>query len=118
MDLWMSRISTHVLDVSLGKPAKDVSVRLERREHSGAWVALFSSRTGVDGRCAQLLPANESLCPGVYRLNFDTASYFQAQEIATFYPLIELTFQVLEGESEFHIPLLLSPHGYTTYRGS
>ena len=114
----MSRISTHVLDVSLGKPAKDVSVRLERREHSGDWVALFSSRTGADGRCPQLLPANESLTAGVYRLNFDTASYFQAQEIATLYPLVEIAFQVLEGESAFHIPLLLSPYGFTTYRGS
>src|ERR1700682_3281111 len=114
----MSRISTHVLDVVLGKPAKDVSVRLERREHSGDWVALFSSRTGADGRCAQLLPANESLSAGIYRLNFDTASYFQGHEIATLYHLIEVAFQVLEGESEFHIPLLLSPYGYTTYRGS
>ena len=114
----MSRISTHILDVSLGKPAKNVSVRLERREHTGDWLVLFSSRTGSDGRCAQLLPAHESLRAGVYRLNFDTASYFQAQEIATLYPLIEVAFQVLEGESEFHIPLLLSPHGYTTYRGS
>lgn len=114
----MSRISTHVLDVSLGKPAKNVSVRLERREHSGDWVMLFSSRTGADGRCAQLLPPNESLIAGVYRLNFDTASYFQTQETATLYPLIEIAFLVLEGESEFHIPLLLSPHGYTTYRGS
>ncbi len=114
----MSRISTHVLDVSLGKPANDVSVRLERREHSGEWAVLFSSRTGADGRCAQLLPPNETLIAGVYRLNFDTASYFQAQDVATLYPLIEVAFQVLEGESEFHIPLLLSPYGYTTYRGS
>ncbi len=114
----MSRISTHVLDVSLGKPAKDVSVRLERRELSGDWFVLASSRTGADGRCAQLLAANETLIPGVYRLNFDTASYFQAQDIATLYPLIEVAFHVLEGESEFHIPLLLSPYGFTTYRGS
>jgi 5-hydroxyisourate hydrolase len=114
----MSRISTHVLDVSLGKPAKDVSVRLERREHSGEWAVLFSSRTGADGRCAQLLPPNETLIVGVYRLHFDTASYFQAQDLATLYPLIEVAFQVLEGESEFHIPLLFSPYGYTTYRGS
>jgi 5-hydroxyisourate hydrolase len=114
----MSRISTHVLDVSLGKPAKDVSVRLERREHSGEWAVLFSSRTGADGRCPQLLPPNETLVAGVYRLNFDTADYFRAQDIPTLYPLIEVAFQVLEGESEFHIPLLLSPYGYTTYRGS
>ena len=114
----MSRISTHVLDVSLGKPAKDVSVRLERREQSGDWAVLFSSRTRAVGRCAQLLPPSETLVAGVYRLNFDAASYFQAQEIATLYPLIEVAFQVLEGESEFHIPLLLSAYGYTTYRGS
>src|ERR1700719_384622 len=113
----MSRISTHVLDISLGQPAKDVSVRLERREQSGDWVALFSARTGADGRCAQLLPPNETLVAGVYRLNFDAVSYFQAQEVATLYPLIEIAFQVLEGESEFHIPLLLSTNGYTTYRG-
>src|ERR1700681_3728618 len=114
----MSRISTHVLDVVLGKPAKDVSVRLERREHSGDWVALFSSRTGPDGGAPQMRPANRGVTAGVYLLNFDAASYFQAQEIATLYPLIEVAFQVLEGESEFHIPLLLSPYGYTTYRGS
>jgi 5-hydroxyisourate hydrolase len=114
----MSRISTHVLDMSLGKPAKDVSIRLERRELSGDWHLLASSRTGADGRCTQLLPANQALVAGVYRLNFDAASYFQAQDIATLYPLIEVAFQVLEGESDFHIPLLLSPNGYTTYRGS
>jgi 5-hydroxyisourate hydrolase len=114
----MSRISTHVLDVSLGKPAKDLSVRLERREQSGDWVVLFSSRTGADGRCAQLLPPNETLVAGVYRLNFDAARYFLTQKAKTLYPFIEVAFQVLEGESEFHIPLLLSPYGYTTYRGS
>jgi len=114
----MNRISTHVLDVSLGKPAKDVSVRLERRQQSGDWVVLFSSRTGPDGRCAQLLPPNETLVAGVYRLNFDAARYFLTHKAKTLYPYIEVAFQVFEGESEFHIPLLLSPYGYTTYRGS
>jgi 5-hydroxyisourate hydrolase len=114
----MSRISTHVLDLAQGKPAKDVPVRLERREHSGDWVRLGTSRTDGDGRCGELLPENEALRAGLYRLVFDTASYYRAQEAGGFYPVVEITFHVREGESHFHIPLLLSPHGYTTYRGS
>jgi 5-hydroxyisourate hydrolase len=65
-----------------------------------------------------LLPESEALRPGLYRLVFDTASYHSAQETEGFYPIVEITFHVREGESQFHIPLLLSPHGYTTYRGS
>lgn len=114
----MKRISTHVLDIAQGKPARDVAVRLERREITGAWVILGSARTDADGRCAQLLPGEDALHAGLYRLSFDTASYQHGQQIEGFYPVVEVTFQVHEGESQFHIPLLLSPHGYTTYRGS
>jgi 5-hydroxyisourate hydrolase len=115
---FMNRISTHVLDIAQGKPAKDVPVRLERLETTGGWTLLGSSRTAGDGRCGQLLPENEILRAGVYRLTFDTASYHVAQKIAALYPVVEITFQVREGESQFHLPLLLSPHGYSTYRGS
>jgi 5-hydroxyisourate hydrolase len=114
----MSGISTHVLDLAQGKPAKNVPVRLERQESSAEWRVLASSRTGADGRCAQLLPENEVLRTGTYRLAFDTSSYFLAQKTPGLYPVVEITFQVHDGESHFHIPLLLSPHGYTTYRGS
>lgn len=114
----MNRISTHVLDTAQGKPAKDVPVRLERRAPGGGWTVLSSSRTAADGRCAQLLPENEVLRPGIYRLAFDTDSYHLAQNIQGLYPVVEVTFEVRDGESHFHIPLLLSPHGYTTYRGS
>jgi 5-hydroxyisourate hydrolase len=114
----MNRISTHVLDVALGKPAANVPVRLERRRSSDDWVALSSQQTGADGRCSQLLPPNETISAGQYRLHFDTAAYFEARQTATFYPFVEVVFQVTEGQSTFHIPLLLSPHGYTTYRGS
>ena len=113
----MNRISTHVLDVAQGKPAKDVPVRLERREASD-WTVVGSSRTDDDGRCDQLLPDGEMLRAGLYRLAFDTASHYLAQRIEGLYPVVEITFQVREGETRFHIPLLLSPHGYTTYRGS
>jgi 5-hydroxyisourate hydrolase len=114
----MSRISTHVLDLARGRPATDVPVRLERRELLGDWMQLGTSRTDGDGRCTQLLPENESLPAGLYRLVFDIGSYHRSREIEGFYPVVELTFHVREGDSQFHIPLLLSPYGYTTYRGS
>ena len=114
----MMRISTHVLDIAQGRPAEDVPVRFERQEGPGGWRLLASSRTDRDGRCAQLLPEGEALTPGIYRLGFDTATYFGACKLDGMYPLVEVTFHVRGGEDRFHIPLLLSPNGYTTYRGS
>jgi 5-hydroxyisourate hydrolase len=114
----MTRISTHVLDIALGQPAKDVPVRLERRDASGIWRLLGEAHTDQDGRCSQLLPEKEALAPGLYRLGFETTAYFTARELDSLYPLVEITFHVREGEERFHIPLLLSPNGYTTYRGS
>jgi 5-hydroxyisourate hydrolase len=114
----MKRISTHILDMVHGKPAKDVPVRLERQNTRGEWRVLTAARTDQDGRCTQLLPEGEDLSAGVYRLSFDTRSYYAAQKIDTLHPVVEVTFQVRDGESHFHIPLLLGPNGYTTYRGS
>jgi 5-hydroxyisourate hydrolase len=114
----MKRISTHILDMIHGAPARDVPVRLEKQNASGDWRLLASRRTDQDGRCAQLLPEGEDLSAGVYRLIFDTGCYYTLQKIAAMYPVVEVTFQARDGESHFHIPLLLSPNGYTTYRGS
>jgi 5-hydroxyisourate hydrolase len=114
----MNRISTHILDVALGKPANDVPVRLERRDVSTGWRVLHSARTDADGRCAQLLPSDDALVPGSYRLVFDTEIYYSAQRIEALYPVVEITFHVRYDETQFHIPLLLSPNSYTTYRGS
>jgi len=114
----MTGVSTHVLDTAKGKPARDVSVRLDRQESSGEWKIVGSARTGPDGRCGQLLAEGQSLSPGTYRMAFDTESYFSAQGLRGLYPIVLVTFSVREGESHFHIPLLLSPHGYTTYKGS
>jgi 5-hydroxyisourate hydrolase len=118
MDRRMSRISTHVLDTARGKPAPGVPVRLEFQDSSGKWSLLGSAKTDQDGRCAQLLPENKKLAEGVYRLSFDTASYFSTCGVEGLYPAVEILFRVRNGESLFHIPLLLSPNGYTTYRGS
>jgi 5-hydroxyisourate hydrolase len=114
----LKRISTHVLDTMLGKPAAAVPVRLEQRDASGKWVQISSSKTDADGRCAQLLPDGKEMSGGKYRLTFGTAEYFKSQGTQGLYPVVEITFQALDGESHFHIPLLLSPNGYTTYRGS
>jgi 5-hydroxyisourate hydrolase len=113
----MNRISTHVLDVNLGTPAVGVPVHLEKREAPGHWHPLHSARTGPDGRCVQMLPTDD-LSPGIYRLVFDTANYFDELGVHALYPVVEVTFDVREGESHFHIPLLLSANGYTTYRGA
>jgi 5-hydroxyisourate hydrolase len=117
----MNRISTHILDLHRGRPAANVPVRLDRQDVEGHWHLLNSSSTDQDGRCAQLLPDGE-LAPGLYRLHFDTVQYFSTQKVGTkietLYPFVEITFHVREGESHFHIPLLLNANGYTTYRGS
>ena len=113
----MRRISTHVLDLVHGKPAANVAVRLEKQS-SRDWHLLTSARTDQDGRCPELLPDGDDLSPGDYRLIFDTGNYFELQNVATLYPVVEVRFRVRESESHFHIPLLLSPNGYTTYRGT
>src|SRR4029077_16996611 len=114
----INRVSTHVLDTVLGKPAGRGPVRMEDREKDGRWTTLGSSSTDGDGRCAQMLVESQSLTEGLYRLIFDTATYYAAQNVAGLYPVVEITFEVRKGDSQLHIPLLLSPNGYTTYRGS
>jgi 5-hydroxyisourate hydrolase len=114
----MRRVSTHVLDTARGLPAAGVRLSLERQEGSGEWRALAASRTDSDGRCRQLLPEGEMLSPGTYRLAVDTGSYYRAQGIKSLYPSVQIIFSVREGETAFHLPLLLNPYGYTTYQGS
>jgi 5-hydroxyisourate hydrolase len=112
------RITTHVLDTTKGGPAKGMLVHLERRESPGEWRLLASGLTDPDGRCSRLQPESGAVTAGLYRLSFDTAGYFAAQGVETLYPIVQVTFSVRDGEGHFHIPLLLSQHGYTTYRGS
>jgi 5-hydroxyisourate hydrolase len=114
----MKRISTHILDLMHGKPATAVPLRLEKQNSGGDWRLLTAARTDDDGRCPQLLPEGEDFSAGAYRLIFDTGSYFARQKVDGLYPVVEITFQAREGELHFHIPLLLSPNGYSTYRGS
>ncbi len=113
----MSGITTHVLDTSRGRPASGVPVVLEVRSEEG-WRELGRAATDDDGRVRQLLPAGSSLTGGSYRLTFKTETYFTNLEIEGFYPEIAIVFEVRDAAQHHHVPLLLSPFGYSTYRGS
>ena len=113
----MSAITTHVLDQSTGRPAEFVSVKLERRDAAGAWATLVERNTDADGRVRDLLAAG-ALSAGVWRLTFGTGAYFAAQGKPTFLPEVAVTFEVFDAAQHHHVPLLLSPFGFSTYRGS
>ncbi len=108
----MSPITTHVLDAASGKPAAGVSVTLERQSASGRWERLAQARTDADGRARDLLPEGHALEPGVYSLRFDTSAW------SPFFPEVVVRFRVEDPRQHFHVPLLVGPFSYTTYRGS
>jgi 5-hydroxyisourate hydrolase len=112
----MSGISTHVLDTAKGLPAQGVRAALERQSTTGSFFGIGGGITDTNGRISQLLEGGEQLEAGVYRLTFFTADYFQGQE--SFYPEVTVLFEVRDPSRHHHVPLLLSPYGYTTYRGS
>jgi 5-hydroxyisourate hydrolase len=114
----VSAITTHVLDTSLGRPAAGVGVVLEHSHPSSGWHVVGRGETDADGRLRTLVPPGEPLHVGTYRLVFDTRRYFDRIGVAAFYPVVVVTFDVAPGEPHFHVPLLLSPFGYSTYRGS
>lgn len=113
----MSTISTHILDTSLGCPAEGVPLILEARTDEG-WRPIGGGTTNADGRVVDLLRDGESLLVGIYRMSFETGIYFDAQTIRSFYPVVRVVFEVEDPDSHYHVPLLLSPYGYSTYRGS
>jgi 5-hydroxyisourate hydrolase len=112
----MSPITTHVLDTRLGAPAAGVAVVLEKLD-AGAWRPIGLGATDNDGRLTTLL-AEGSLTPGRHRLTFDTGAYFQQQGVEHFYPSVTVEFEITDPAKHHHVPLLLSPFGYSTYRGS
>ena len=113
----MSAITTHVLDTSRGQPAGGVVVLLELQSAQG-WQLLGQGTTDADGRLKSLLPADFKLVPGVYRLVFRTGDYFETQHVESFYAEVAVSFIVRAASGHYHVPLLLSPYGYSTYRGS
>lgn len=113
----MSPITTHVLDVSNGRPAAGVAVVFARSE-GNAWTEIGSGVTDADGRIKDLLRRGSKLTEGRYRLVFATGAYFAARRVPTFFPEVTIDFLVADPAVHYHVPLLLSPFGYSTYRGS
>ncbi|WVQ81528.1 hydroxyisourate hydrolase [Cryptococcus sp. DSM 104549] len=119
-----SPITCHVLDASQGKPAAGVKVALDvlsvtsPTEGFESPKTLATGATNSDGRCADLLGHETKLPAGIYKMTFYSGEYFEATRVKTFYPLVEITFSYSDPSQHYHIPLLISPFSYTTYRGS
>lgn len=112
----MSQITTHVLDTARGLPAEGVPLQLYQQTDDG-WLKLAEGTTNSDGRVGKLL-GEEALPAGIYRMHFDTAAYFSHLGTDGFYPWVDVVFTLQAGGQHYHIPLLLAPFGYSTYRGS
>lgn len=112
-----SPITTHVLDLCGGKPAAGVPIVLEHFK-DGDWEEIGRGETNADGRVSNLMHENTKLVPGEYRLVIDTGNYFSSQAVHPFHPYVSIAFRVQDQSQHYHIPLLVSPYGYATYRGS
>ncbi len=112
-----SPITTHVLDTALGLPAAGMPITLERQSGGSNYEQIGQGVTNTDGRVTDLLPAG-SISEGVYRITFNTAAYYAATGQASFYPAVSILFHISMSDQHYHVPLLLSPYGYSTYRGS
>ncbi|NXL36719.1 HIUH hydrolase, partial [Glaucidium brasilianum] len=111
-------LTTHVLNTATGLPAAGLAVWLAQLEEPGLhWTELGQRQTDGDGRCLSLLPAGQ-VKAGTYKLRFETAAYWEGLGYASFYPFVEVVFTVTEPVQKLHVPLLISPYSYTTYRGS
>jgi 5-hydroxyisourate hydrolase len=113
----VSGITTHVLDTSIGRPAAGVAVVLERRGEGESWIAVGRAETDSEGRVRSWRPAAD-VTDAIYRLTFDTRAYFSTRAVDTFFPTVTIVFAIVDARAHYHVPLLLSPFGYSTYRGS
>lgn len=114
--LKVSQITTHVLDTAVGLPGKNISIRLQAKRNN-VWQTIAQDITNADGRIPDLLPQERNLKPDTYKMVFDTGGYYKNQNLKTFYPEVEILFTTFD-ETHYHVPLLVNPFGYSTYRGS
>ena len=117
----MSQLTTHILDTTKGKPASGVTIFLFEQDPvdpvTVGWRQIAIGSTDEDGRISNLLNEGVILESGTYKMKFETKEYFEKQGLQTFYPFVEITF-IISGSEHYHVPLLLNPFGYSTYRGS
>jgi len=114
----MGQITTHILDTSRGQPAVGVTVTLSQLATDGAGTDLGHGKTDADGRLKTLVAEGAHLAAGDYRLTFDVGAYFAKDNVASFYPTVSITFRIAGTGEHYHVPLLLNPFGYSTYRGT
>ncbi|MFK7766622.1 MAG: hydroxyisourate hydrolase [Mariniblastus sp.] len=112
----MSGITSHILDTTRGKPAAGVQIELEVKLQDSEWMAAGFGTTDDDGRVSNLL--KNEFKPGEYRISFLVKEYFESQNVKSFYPTVRIEFIVEDTSEHYHVPLLLNPFGYSTYRGS
>lgn len=110
------QLSSHILDIGTGQPAPGVTVKLEKMKDSKTWIYVDEKKTDTNGRIPDFLKSGKDN-KGIYRLTFMVVDYFKAKETSSFYPFIEVVFQI-EDENHYHVPITLSPFGYSTYRGN
>ena len=111
----MMTISTHVLDTSIGRPASEVAIKLLRQQGAD-WIEVFAGVTDGDGRVPALGDVRPE--PGAWRLTFDAGGYFARRGTESFYLIVSIDFVLRSADAHYHVPLLISPFGYSTYRGS
>ncbi|XP_077984870.1 5-hydroxyisourate hydrolase-like [Glandiceps talaboti] len=112
-----SPLTTHVLDTASGRPASNLEINLHYQTSDRQWQKLSSGKTNPDGRCPGLV-TQEQFKPGIYKISFETGAYHKAQGVQGFYPYVAIVFEIHDPSQHYHVPLLLSPFGYSTYRGS
>ncbi len=112
----MSQVTTHILDTTKGKPAQGVTIILYQQQNND-WVEMANGVTNKDGRISDWLNKEVMLTFGIYKMRFLTKGYFDQLHLPTFYPYVEIIFEI-NTQEHYHIPLLLNPFGYSTYRGS
>ncbi|ODM89239.1 5-hydroxyisourate hydrolase [Orchesella cincta] len=109
-------LTSHVLDTAVGRPAVGVSITLSKYEGNG-WREISKKLTNTDGRVGNLI-SSEEFTPSRFKLTFDTLAYYESRGEKTFYPYIDVVFEIERPEEHYHVPILLSAYGYSTYRGS
>ncbi|ECL3277295.1 hydroxyisourate hydrolase [Campylobacter coli] len=114
------QLSTHILDINSGQPASNVKVELYNLDQNRQWVKISEKFTKKNGRIADFLPyeKTENRSFGVYKLKFYTKDYYISHKVDSFYPFVEVSFELLKDQKHYHVPITLSPFGYSTYRGS
>lgn len=113
----MKQITTHVLDTALGRPAEGIKILLQKPMANDQWEDIVTGITNVDGRVPDFMRDDQNIEPGIYRMLFETKAYFEKLNKQGFYPEVPVIFEIRDA-AHYHIPLLLSPFGYSTYRGS